>query len=79
MRSVVPTFLTWCAMPSSDAASRRIWRTHSEPSSDGWHFRAKIGRLQVGAAIYRHGRHNGHLGQRWVVQPWLTYDRKALV
>lgn len=38
------------------------------------HRRWRVGRLQFGFHLYVH--HSPHLSDRWVVQPFVIYDRK---
>ena len=41
-------------------------------SSDTWSKQVRLGRLQFGYRIYRH---KGVLPDRWVIQPFLIFDR----
>lgn len=51
----------------------RCWRSESNPGSTGWHAALTLGRLHLGFHVYRHV---GARSDRWVVQPWVTFDRK---
>jgi hypothetical protein len=42
-----------------------------------WHFRRRLGRLQVGIHIYKHVYYPS-VTDRWVIQPSLIYDRKGV-
>ncbi len=55
----------------------RFW--HVKPDDDpysgtAWHMAGQIGRFQYGYDIYKHT--SSHSSDRWVFQPWFTYDRK---
>lgn len=39
-----------------------------------WNRRLRIGRLELGYHLHRHTY--ARTSDRWVLQPWITYDRK---
>jgi hypothetical protein len=59
-------------MPSLEAARiGRRWKTTSNTGTTSWHAQIKLGRVRLGYHVHRH---EGHSSDRWVLQPWLTYD-----
>ncbi len=56
----------------------RFW--HVKPEDDrfgnsaSWQMSGQLGRLQFGYHVYKHT--SPVASDRWVFQPWFTYDRK---
>lgn len=55
--------------------NRRFWTVDRGDEGKQWSGSAQFGRVEVGFHLYKH---TSHLPDRWVLQPWVRFDRKAL-